>query len=202
MKSNDICIEDLPAAEAHPLKPFLPVAARVLMLGTFPPGKAKWSMEFFYPNFQNDMWRIMGMVFFGDRDRFVAAGRKAFDEAAVRKFCDSRGIAFSDTAAEVVRTRGNASDKYLEVVRPLDLEALLGRLPECRAVAVTGQKAAETLAAVVGCVPPPQNGATEFVHQGRRLKFYRLPSTSRAYPKPLDEKAEAYRAMFAAEGYL
>ncbi len=202
MKSNDICIEDLPAAEAHPLKPFLPVAARVLILGTFPPGKAKWSMEFFYPNFQNDMWRIMGVVFFGDRERFVAAGRKAFDEAAVREFCDSRGIAFSDTAAEVVRTRGNASDKYLEVVRPLDLEALLGRLPECRAVAVTGQKAAETLAAVVGCVPPPQNGSTEFVHQGRRLKFYRLPSTSRAYPKPLDEKAEAYRAMFAAEGYL
>lgn len=202
MENRDICTENRPAAETHPLEPFLPAAARVLMLGTFPPGKAKWSMEFFYPNFQNDMWRIMGVVFFGDRERFVAAGRKAFDEAAVRKFCDSRGIAFSDTAAEVVRTRGNASDKYLEVVRPLDLDALLARLPECRAVAVTGQKAAETLAVVAGCVPPPQGGSTEFVRQGRRLRFYRLPSTSRAYPKPLDEKAEAYRAMFAAEGYL
>ena len=31
------------------------------MLGSFPPQQKRWSMAFFYPNFQNDMWRIFGL---------------------------------------------------------------------------------------------------------------------------------------------
>ena len=44
--------------EEHPLEPFLPANAKLLMLGSFPPQKKRWSMEFFYPNLQNDMWRF------------------------------------------------------------------------------------------------------------------------------------------------
>ena len=44
--------------EEHPLQPFLPTGARVLFLGSFPPPREKWSMEFFYPNFINDFWRV------------------------------------------------------------------------------------------------------------------------------------------------
>ena len=46
-------------SELHPLEPFLPVGARLLMLGSFPPQRVRWSMDFFYPNLQNDMWRIV-----------------------------------------------------------------------------------------------------------------------------------------------
>ena len=56
--------------EQHPFEPFLPNSARFLFLGTFPPRPEKWSMEFFYPNKINDMWRIMGLIFFGDRNHF------------------------------------------------------------------------------------------------------------------------------------
>ena len=49
--------------EVHPLQPFLPEKARLLMLGSFPPQRKRWSMDFFYPNIQNDMWRIFGLVF-------------------------------------------------------------------------------------------------------------------------------------------
>ena len=48
----------IPPVEAHPLEPFLPANAVLLMLGSFPPQKKRWSMDFFYPNLQNDMWRI------------------------------------------------------------------------------------------------------------------------------------------------
>ena len=61
-----------PSSEVHPLAPFLPDGARVLMLGSFPPKRVRWSMEFFYPNLQNDMWRIMGLLFFGDKAHFLA----------------------------------------------------------------------------------------------------------------------------------
>ena len=40
------------------------------MLGSFPPPKERWCMDFFYPNPQNDMWRIMGQIFFGDKTHF------------------------------------------------------------------------------------------------------------------------------------
>lgn len=49
--------------EQHPLKPFLPANARLLMLGSFPPQQKRWCMDFYYPNFINDMWRIVGQVF-------------------------------------------------------------------------------------------------------------------------------------------
>ncbi len=188
--------------EAHPLEPFLPEGARLLMLGSFPPARSRWSMEFYYPNFQNDMWRVMGLVFYGDRERFVAPDGRHFDREAVETFCRERGIALSDTAAEVVRVRGNASDRFLEVVRPFDLAGMLARLPACRAVAATGQKAADTLAAVAGCEPPAVGCFSEFEFSGRMVRFYRMPSTSRAYPKPLAEKAAVYGKMFAETGLV
>ena len=159
-------------------------------------------MEFYYPNFQNDMWRVMGLVFYGDRERFVAPDGRHFDREAVETFCRERGIALSDTAAEVVRARGNASDRFLEVVRPFDLAGMLERLPACRAVAATGQKAADTLAAVAGCEPPAVGCFSEFGFSGRTVRFYRMPSTSRAYPKPLAEKAAVYGKMFAETGLV
>ena len=57
--------------ERHPLEPFIPEGARLLMLGSFPPAKHRWCMDFFYPNFTNDMWRIMGLCFAGDKNRYV-----------------------------------------------------------------------------------------------------------------------------------
>lgn len=64
--------------EQHPLEPFLPGNARLLMLGSFPPQKKRWSMEFYYPNWNNDMWRITGFLFFNDKDYFVDKTKKAF----------------------------------------------------------------------------------------------------------------------------
>lgn len=49
--------------EKHPLQPFLPQNSKALFLGSFPPSRERWSMDFYYPNFQNDMWRIFGLVF-------------------------------------------------------------------------------------------------------------------------------------------
>ena len=54
--------------EKHPLKPFLPANAKLLMLGSFPPPKTRWKMDFYYPNFQNDMWKIFGLCFFQDKN--------------------------------------------------------------------------------------------------------------------------------------
>ena len=64
--------------ERHPFEPFLPANAKVLMLGSFPPQSKRWSIDFYYPNFINDMWRILGLIFFNDKNRFVDVAAKKF----------------------------------------------------------------------------------------------------------------------------
>lgn len=188
--------------ELHPLEPFFPEGARVLMLGSFPPARIRWKMDFYYPNFQNDMWRIFGSVFFENKDYFLTDDRKSFCEPRIRRFLTEKGIALSDTAREVIRQKGNASDKFLEIVRTVDLEKVLGQLPECKALVTTGQKATDTLLTLVDAPQPAVGGFVEARFAGRPLRIYRMPSSSRAYPKPLPEKAAVYRKMFDELGML
>lgn len=182
--------------EQHPLKPFLPEGARVLMLGSFPPQQVRWSMDFFYPNFQNDMWRILGYIFTGDKNHFVVPGCKRFDKERIEAFCREQGIALYDTAEEVVRLKNNASDNFLQIVRPANLEALLERIPRCCSVVVTGQKAADTLQTITGSPALEVGKSCTVDFAGRRLTLWRMPSSSRAYPRPIEWKAEYYRKIF------
>lgn len=188
--------------EKHPLEPFLPEGAKILMLGSFPPKRERWSMEWFYPNKQNDMWRIMGHLFYGDKDHFVVPNEKRFDKDRIVQFCTAQGIALYDTASEVRRLRDNASDKFLEVVMPTDIVALLGKLPDCRAVVTTGQKATDIAVLQLGCEEPAVGGVSSCMVNGRQVRMWRMPSTSRAYPLPLEKKADVYRTMLCAEGLL
>jgi G:T/U-mismatch repair DNA glycosylase len=187
--------------ETHPLPPFLPSNAKLLMLGTFPPPPARWSMDFFYPNFQNDMWRIVGLVFFGNKDHFVA-DRGKFNRTALEEFLRDKGIAIFDTAVKVRRLKGNASDQFLEIVEKIDLTATLGAIPHCRAILTAGEKAASALVSITDSPLPPVGGFVEFDYGERHLRHYRMPSSSRAYPKPLPEKAAIYGRMFAEIGMI
>ena len=193
----------MPEIERHPFEPFLPTDACVLFLGSFPPQRKRWCMEFYYPNWLNDFWRVCGLVFFGEKDYFVLPGQKRFDLELIKKFCIEKGIALFDTATEVRRLQDNASDKFLEVVTPTDLPALLARIPSCRAIVTTGQKATETIVSTYSNSSiPPVGGCTGIVIGGRPMNFYRMPSTSRAYPLSLDKKADAYRRLFTSLALL
>lgn len=184
--------------ERHPWEAFIPDGAKVLIMGTFPPPMARWSMDFFYPNPINDFWRIMSLLFLGDVAALYDSRRRAFDVEAVRRLAAEHKIALSDTGYEVVRHKGNASDKFLEIVRPVDFDALISRMPDCRDVATTGEKAARVLADLTDTVPPKMG---EFV-VSRNLRIWRMPSTSRAYPMRLEQKAAYYRILLEKAGLL
>ena len=188
--------------ERHPFEPFLPEGAKVLMLGSFPPQPKRWSMEFYYPNFINDFWRIVGLIFFEDKDKFVDQAARKFKLQEIKEFCSGKGIAMYDTATVVRRLKDNASDKFLEVVEPTDIPALLRKIPECVAVVVTGEKASRTLCAAFGTDAPAVGDFSEFNFEGRPMRLYRMPSTSRAYPLPLNKKADAYRRLFSCLGIV
>ena len=189
--------------EYHPLRPFLPENARVLFLGSFPPQRKRWCMDFYYPNFINDHWRIEGQLFFGDKNHFVDLEAKRFKIEEIVAFCKEKGHAFFDTSTAIRRLQDNASDKFLEVVEPTDILALIRRLPHLQAIVTTGEKATETICASLGIDRLPK--VNTFIEvplalcRGVRceaLLLYRLPSSSRAYPLSFDKKVEAYRQMF------
>ena len=193
--------------EYHPLLPFLPENAKVLFLGSFPPQRKRWCIDFFYPNYINDHWRIEGQVFFGDRNHFVDNTAKRFKLDEIVNFCQTHGIAFFDTATAIRRQKDNASDKFLEVIEPTNIPALLQQLPHCRAIVTTGEKATETICSTLNIPTIPKvNTFVPIPHtynsDHQPLVLYRLPSSSRAYPLAFDKKVEAYRKMFELMGIL
>lgn len=186
--------------EYHPLRPFLPETAKVLFLGSFPPQRKRWCMEFYYPNFINDHWRIEGEVFFGDKNHFVDLQAKRFKLDEIVAFCQEKGLAFFDTSTAIRRLKDNASDKFLEVVEPTDIRALLQQLPHCCAIVTTGEKATETICASLDIPTIPKVNTSvpisSIIHHPSSISLWRLPSSSRAYPLSFDKKVEAYRQMF------
>ena len=174
--------------EAHPLEPFLPINATVLMLGSFPPPRKRWCMDFYYPNFTNDMWRILSLVFYGVKDRFVLDGEKSFNLPLILDFLNEKGIAIFDSATEVVRLQNNASDKFLQVERETNLTELLRKIPACRALVSTGQQFKINV--------PKVGQWISFEFENREMRFFRMPSSSRAYPLSLEKKAQYYRGVF------
>lgn len=187
--------------EYHPLCPFLPENAKVLFLGSFPPQRKRWCMDFYYPNFINDHWRIEGQIFFGDRNYFVDVENKRFKIDEIVAFCQEKGLAFFDTSTAIRRLQDNASDKFLEVVEPTDIHALIRQLPHLQAIVTTGEKATETICAYFGISENPRVNASVVIPElfncdGEQILLYRLPSSSRAYPLSFDKKVEAYRSCF------
>ena len=197
--------------ENHPFEPWLPGNAKLLMLGTFPPSEKRWCMPWYYPNFQNDMWRIFGLIYFGDKLHFVDVENKTYRLDAIKEFLKEKGVAIYDTAQQVIRTKNTASDKDLQIVQPSDLDGMLRQLPECRAVLTAGQLATKIFSEHFGIKKKPEMGGFvefEFEDQegasagsssgssSRKLRLYRMPSSSRAYPMAVEKKAEFYRKMF------
>jgi len=195
------CTQILPdeagGIENHPLSPFLPTNAGILLLGSFPPQLKRWSMNFYYPNFNNDMWRIMGLIFFNNKDRFADNVHKQFLHDDIIKFLINNNIALYDTATSIRRLNDNASDKYLEIVRQTDIRELLSQIPHCKIIAATGQKATDIIVEQFSIEQPAIGSYSEFYFYNRLLRFYRMPSTSRAYPMKLEIKAEYYKQLFS-----
>jgi G:T/U-mismatch repair DNA glycosylase len=203
--------------ETHPFGPVLPPDATVMMMGTFPPTADKWAMRFHYPNFYNDMWRIYGSVFFDDIDYFRIGDEKRFDPERIRDFMFERGIASCPTVKQAIRETGNASDKNLTVVTPVDLDNILPQVLKVKTLFTTGGKATEVLLNLLAEPPakskyPKTNQSMDYPYEWQdgdnkkadvnNLTLYRLPSTSRAYPLALDKKVAAYKDFFKKIGKL
>lgn len=189
--------------ETHPLPPFLPQDMQLLILGSFPPPQNKWKMNFYYPNYQNDMWRIMGALFFNDKEYFLDIDQKQFKLDKIQAFLCKMKIGIYDTAYQIKRLKGNASDQFLEIITPSPIDNLLQKFPTCTTLLTTGEKATTTLMTHFPMAETPSiQKPTHAFFEKRSIKLFRLPSTSRAYPLAFNKKVEAYQRFFQKIGML
>ena len=105
----------------------------------------------------------------------------------------------SGACAHVVPGEFPATAEAVE--QATDIPALLEQIPECEVLITTGQKATDVIVETFGCEEPPMGESVKLVMRGpdrasRTLQFWRMPSTSRAYPLALDRKADSYRRLF------
>ncbi|MDR0186544.1 uracil-DNA glycosylase family protein [Prevotella brunnea] len=184
--------------ETHPFEPWLPSNAKLLLLGTFPPPPKWWCVEWYYPNFSNDMWRIFGHIFFHDKLHFVDERNKTYRLGLLKPFLKEKGVAIFDTALKIHRPTGTASDKDLEIVETSDLDGILRALPNCKAVVGAGQLASRLITSHfhIDTRHLKMGEYVGFEFSGRNIRLYRQPSSSRAFPMKVEKKAEYYQQMF------
>ncbi|BCX78773.1 DNA glycosylase [Campylobacter sp. 19-13652] len=163
-------------------------------------------MEFYYPNFINDMWRIMGLVFFGDKTHFLLDS-KHFDKQRITSFLSERGIGVADSVSSAVRLKDNASDNFLRVIERTDIIAILRSVPQCETIITAGEKSTnEALASLNSSELAKGLRLGESVKitlselGSRQIELFRLPSSSRAYPLQLEAKAQFYAKVFKQRG--
>ena len=143
------------------------------MLGSLP-GEASLAAGRYYAHPQNAFWRLMGAVIEAD-----LAGLD-YDERLTTLLRHRVGL--WDVVGEAVRP--GSLDAAIRDAEHNDLAALVDTLPNLRAVAFNGGKAAEAGAKLLaGCED--------------RLKLIPLPSSSPALTTPFAVKAEAWGVLKA-----
>lgn len=187
--------------EHHPLIPFVHTNSKVLFLGSFPPQRKRWCIDFYYPNFINDHWRIMGLLFYKNKEHFINTKAKKFCYEEIVNFAYKEGLAYYDVALAINRLKNNASDKYLEIIKPTDICQLLCKGSHIKAVVTTGEKATETFCCTFQIKTPKLGETSPFSFDNRELKLYRMPSSSRAFPMKLEKKAAFYAQMLKDLGF-
>lgn len=155
----------------------------------------------------NDMWRIFGKIFYDNKDCFFDKGKKKINKEGIQQMLKDYKIGIGETATEVIRLKNNASDKFLQIVTPVNLQKLFTNAPACQIIATTGEKAASVIAELTDTRIPKMGehiSCTALLTDGVERKFihWRLPSTSRAYPMAFEKKMDYYIQLFKFVGIL
>lgn len=152
---------------------FPPVAdarARVLVLGSLP-GEASLTQGRYYAHPRNHFWRLIGAVIGRELEPLPYRARLATLQEARVALWDTVGAA---------RRRGSL-DGNIRDVEANSLVRLVEQLPELRAIAFNGGKAA--------AIGTPQLARQE------GIALIALPSSSPAFTLPFDAKLAAWRQL-------
>ena len=119
--------------EIHPWNWYIPVGAKAVVIGTFPPTRRNWSFDFFYPNKNNYFWKIIAHIA-GCPLRYYS-GDEAINER--KELLNHLKLGVSDMGQTIRRKTGSSLDQNLEIVTYMDIFKLLHENPSVRKLIFT-----------------------------------------------------------------
>ena len=150
--------------------PVVDADTRLLILGSLP-GDASLAAGQYYAHPQNGFWRLVSGVIGRDLAALPYEARLAALKDA--------GVGLWDVIAQAERV--GSLDTAIRQSAPADLVALIATLPDLRAVAFNGGKAAKDGRRILAGV--------------EKIALIDLPSSSPAHARPLAEKAVAWNVL-------
>ncbi|MDR0768536.1 MAG: hypothetical protein LBE71_01315, partial [Dysgonamonadaceae bacterium] len=119
--------------EIHPWNWYIPIEAKSIIIGTFPPTLRNWSYDFFYPNKNNYFWKIMSKIVGKPLQYF--SGEEAIEER--KDILNQLKTGVSDMGKIIRRTAGSSSDKNLEIIEYMNIFGILEDNPFLRKIIFT-----------------------------------------------------------------
>ena len=151
--------------------PVVDARTRLLILGSLP-GEASLAAGQYYANPRNAFWHLIGGVIARDIATLTY-------DARLKALTDAH-IGLWDVIA--LAQRDGSLDSAIRSPEAADLLGLVTGLPDLRAVAFNGGKAAKL-------------GLRILAPQATRLKLIVLPSSSPAHARPLSEKMQSWAIL-------
>jgi hypothetical protein len=73
---------------------------------------------------------------------------------------------------------------------------MLRALPQCEFIVTAGQLATTLCSQHFSIAEPKVGECSSFLFEGRAMRLYRMPSSSRAYPMLIEKKTAYYETIF------
>lgn len=188
-------------AETHPWEPYIPNKADKLLLGTFPTHiRNRKNFEFFYPNPNNDFWKIIFEAAEIKQEEYLQS-----EPVAIRKQAlDQLGLGIADICKAVYRQKNSSSDNALFPLEFTDIFLLLEKHPNITTIVVTSSSKRNSTLAYLNqyCsmngypfkIPEGTLPKTVFfTFQNKTIKIEIVPSTSRQSRTDRTERLEMYK---------
>ena len=189
--------------ESHPWEPFIPQNADKLILGTFPTtDKYRGAYEFFYPNPNNDFWRVI----------FEVAGKK-LDHFHQTEPIDARKqilsylkLGIADIGKKVLRQKDSSKDDHLFPIEYTDIFSLLEMYPTIKKIIITSSSGANSVLSwfhhyciinghTINIPKSKLPITTKLLFNNLEIKIDIISSPSRLSPIKGDKLLEMYRTV-------
>lgn len=126
-----------PGAEIHPDWYFDVPVMHSLILGSFPPHESKRDFPFYYPNKQNNFWKILALLHGVELNYF--SGDKAVYERQ-RIMLDLK-LGVQNMGKEIIRLGTSARDTDISITKYQDIVSIINHHPELQRIIIAGYSA-------------------------------------------------------------
>lgn len=120
--------------EIHPDWYFDIPEIKTLILGSFPPHSSKWSYPFYYPNKQNNFWKILAAIHKIELQYY--SGQQAVAER--QQLMIDLKVGVQNMGKTIIRKGLSSQDTDIEITEFQDILSIIHKHPELSKIIISG----------------------------------------------------------------